>query len=389
MGPPPFLHPVTPADNAILVTEFLMHYFLKYRSYDAFTDLLDLDGYLKPLFARTMIASRIGDAADWYPLLASDAGAKIQTLSTDMELSFAPQTARASLRFLPQDPDYGSNIRTLTTREFRIDTQAYYRHARAEFDDAIDLDGLTPAKERVVEYRNRPGVERHEEEFEFGEVVGAATDALVKVEGEGYQSLTGRGVWVVDFVGGRQSCRAVIRKVLFGIWRRLGPLFDDPEHQRGHITNACWIHGVAAFLLKNETYKFGAGFYVNPEAVVKDHTAQYSSGHCSPLFDHQQPTCPNRDPGASIVAARNRGYRCEPRPNIAVPLPLMQKTHRRHCSDINGIIRLGSLEGIASISTPQTSWKIDGDDEGSTDTPSVVQEYANTDIRISLSGQDC
>ncbi|RUS29325.1 hypothetical protein BC938DRAFT_480790 [Jimgerdemannia flammicorona] len=65
------------------------------------------------------------------------------------------------------------------------------------------------------------------------------------------------------------------------------------------------------------------------------------------------------------------------------------KTHRRHCSDINGIIRLGSLEGITSISTPQTSWKIDGDDEGSTDTPSVVQEYANTDIRISLSGQDC
>ncbi|RUS24421.1 hypothetical protein BC938DRAFT_473603 [Jimgerdemannia flammicorona] len=315
----PFIRPVSSAADQILMTEFLTHHFLQYRSYEAFVGILDLEAYLKPLFARTMIMARIGNAADWYPLLGATG---IQALSTNSELAFTPQSAHANLRFAPKDLVKLNlrlkNIRTLTIREFRVDTLAYYRQTQKEFDETIDLDGLTPARERVVEYGDKPSVERHEEAFEFGEVVEEEANVHVKVEGDVYQGLKGRGVWVVDFVGGRQNCRAVVRK---GTLRYLvkdtvaGHLFTILDEAHRRVTKDCsiWIasksylvgtiasyasgdillpyttreninevillthSGFTAlrhFHHKQERYGLGAGFYVNPEAIMKDKKAQ-------------------------------------------------------------------------------------------------------------------
>ncbi|RUS15840.1 hypothetical protein BC937DRAFT_91924 [Endogone sp. FLAS-F59071] len=209
--------PVTSSDDETLMTEYLTQYFLRHHSYDAFVGLLELNDYIQPLFARTMLTALVGDAAAWIPMLGKDKAIKAQALNTLTELSFTPMSSRPGRRFAPgDDVRIGlriKNVRTLTVREFRIDTVAYYRQKLAEFDERIDLDGLTPARERTVEYRNRPAVERHEETLEFGEVLEEVEGVVVRVQADDYHGLTGRGLWVVDFVGGRQSCRAVIAKV--------------------------------------------------------------------------------------------------------------------------------------------------------------------------------
>lgn len=212
----PFIPPVHAPDDQALMAEYLSHYFLRHHSYDAFADFLKED-YLHLLFARTMIMARVGDVADWQSLLGRKPASIIHALSTETELSFAPQSSRTTLRFAPGDPVRLTlrlkNVSVLTVREFQVDKQAYYRHAQKAFDVQIDLDGLTPMRERVVEYRNHPAVERHEEVFDFGQVVEEEPDMSVRINADDYQGLMGRGMWIIDFVGGRHSCRAVICKV--------------------------------------------------------------------------------------------------------------------------------------------------------------------------------
>lgn len=53
---------------------------------------------------------------------------------------------------------------------------------------------------------------------------------------------------------------------------------------------------------------------------------------------------------------------------------------------MNGIIRLGQLNDITDITTPENSWIIDSDEDARTFVPSIVQEYADVEIRIPVSG---
>ncbi|RUS19884.1 hypothetical protein BC937DRAFT_86775 [Endogone sp. FLAS-F59071] len=315
----PLIPPVNSSNDQTLMTEYLTQYFLRHHSYDAFVGLLELKDYVQPLFARTMLTALVGDAAAWIPMLGTDDAVKAQDLSTLTELSFTPASSCPRLRFAPgDDVRIGlriKNIRMLTVREFRIDTEAYYRQRLAAFDKQIDLDGLTPARERTVEYRNRPAVERHEETLEFGEVLDVAEEVVVRVQADDYRGLTGRGLWVVDFMGGRQSCRAVITK---GTLRYLvmdtvaGHLFTILDETNRRVTRDCciWIAGreylvrpdesgdilvsyattenkrevillthagftqLQHFHHKIEKYQFDARFYVNPEALVKARKAQ-------------------------------------------------------------------------------------------------------------------
>ena len=69
-------------------------------------------------------------------------------------------------------------------------------------DPNIDLDGLTPIWESYKNNVTSLPKDVHETTFTFGGENGLAG-----------KELTGRGLWVIDFISGRKSCRALIQKV--------------------------------------------------------------------------------------------------------------------------------------------------------------------------------
>jgi hypothetical protein len=82
---------------------------------------------------------------------------------------------------------------------------SYYREnpKLQNVDANIDLDGLTPIWESYKTKDQRLPNEQYEEAFTFGGEGGLASKEFV-----------GRGLWVIDFISGRKSCRALIQKVL-------------------------------------------------------------------------------------------------------------------------------------------------------------------------------
>jgi hypothetical protein len=86
------------------------------------------------------------------------------------------------------------NISELTYKVFEIDTEAYYKLNKAELKDSLDLDGLIPNQIKLFTYGQKKH-HRHFEQFDFPEIQNKQ-----------------RGVFIVEFVGGGMSSRAVLKK---------------------------------------------------------------------------------------------------------------------------------------------------------------------------------
>jgi hypothetical protein len=98
------------------------------------------------------------------------------------------------------------NVQDISIRVFRINMYNYYRENPnlQTIDPNIDLDGLTPIWESYNNDVARLPREVHETTFTFGGENGLAS-----------KELTGRGLWVIDFISERKNCRAIIQKVLY------------------------------------------------------------------------------------------------------------------------------------------------------------------------------
>ncbi|RUS19243.1 hypothetical protein BC937DRAFT_87784, partial [Endogone sp. FLAS-F59071] len=91
------------------------------------------------------------------------------------------------------------------------------------------------------------------------------------------------------------------------------------------------------------------------------------------------------------------GANGEARPNRLVPIHLKHRFQKDIiivkpvlCSDRQGIIRLGPLEGVTSITTPENdsrTWKISGNEDASAQVPQVVHEHAGVKVRLPLNGK--
>ncbi|MCK5802478.1 MAG: hypothetical protein KAI66_06580, partial [Lentisphaeria bacterium] len=94
----------------------------------------------------------------------------------------------------------------------------------------VDLDGLAPNEERVLEYK-QPALRRHVETFEFSQ-------------------LSRPGVWVVEFIGNGRSSRALIRKGDLRHFLRSGSagyvfhVFDEASRR---VTDAALVLGGRRF----------------------------------------------------------------------------------------------------------------------------------------------
>ena len=87
---------------------------------------------------------------------------------------------------------FTKNVDKLIVKVFEINTRNFYRQNLREVDTDILLDGLVANDEQLHEYKDAPLL-RKSRKFKF--------DKLNK-----------RGVYVIDFIGGGKSSRALIRK---------------------------------------------------------------------------------------------------------------------------------------------------------------------------------
>jgi hypothetical protein len=86
------------------------------------------------------------------------------------------------------------NVPELLYKVFEIDTETYYKRNKSEISDSLDLDGLIPEKSYKISYPQKKH-HQHLEVFTFDDITNKE-----------------KGVFIIEFVGGGVSSRAVIRK---------------------------------------------------------------------------------------------------------------------------------------------------------------------------------
>ncbi|HJM56273.1 MAG: hypothetical protein CMJ98_04560 [Planctomycetes bacterium] len=273
----------SPGDEEPLVRAYLEHFFGQEESWEAFSPYVKAD-YLRRLFAETKILAGTGDMERWYSLI--DDPAYYEALENRVELEFpaTQSTEFATGAAVSLDLDI-KNVKTLLVKVFEIDALTYALAENKEVDASIDLDGLVAGAETTYSY-DAPSLRRIRKHFEFPE-------------------LTEAGVYVIDFIGGGISSRAVIRKghlevrernssaghvfevvdaagvprtdaaIYFGGQRYeaegkgivLLPYSTEPGRRTAVVASGGSV-SVHHFSHRAETYSLRAGFYVDRESLI-------------------------------------------------------------------------------------------------------------------------
>ena len=185
-----------------LVRDYLLVLLKDAKDFKAYAPYL-AESWLKGVFAETKIVNGVGDPERWASLLSPSA---FQALKDRVDVEFDPVHNAApdakgkvtnAEEFGVDDPVrlrlHVKNVETLIVKVFEVNTLNYYLEHGEEVSTDLKLDGLVANHERTVKYDDPP-VRRIARDFEFPEIENR------------------RGVWVVEFIGGSRSSRAVIRK---------------------------------------------------------------------------------------------------------------------------------------------------------------------------------
>jgi len=279
----------TVADDEPLVRDYLEHFFVEMDGFEPFQTYVR-DTYLRELFAVTKILLGTGDMERWYTLL--DDPGRARELKDRVDLEFAPSNP---VRFGARDEvalevDV-KNVSGLMVKVFEINTRNYFLAHGEEVDASIDLDGLVAREETTHEYEEPP----------FRRVRRCFT----------FPGLSRPGVFVVEFIGGGKSSRALIRKGGLRLLERIGaaghvftlldednrvledatlwlagheyraakggaitvPFTSEPGYQKVLLQHG-EISSVASFHHRAESYAFQAGFFVDRESLLKRRKAE-------------------------------------------------------------------------------------------------------------------
>ena len=220
-----------------LVRSYLLHFFVEAPSWQPYAIYIR-DTWLKPLFAEAKLVNGVGDPEQWYSLMTP---ATVQALKDRVDLDFA-YTNRTY--FQPDEPVklgvWVKNVDKLMVKVYEVNALNYYLEKKEEVNLDINLDGLVANAEDLYSYSDAP-MKRNLREFPF-------------------DRLKGRGVYVVELIGGGQRSRALIRK---------GELrFLERSSTAGHIFQ---VLDEKNNLLKDATVWMGAAEYKpdkNGEIVV-------------------------------------------------------------------------------------------------------------------------
>ena len=172
-----------------LVQDYLHHFLQSAPNANAFANWFESD-YLKHQFATAKILSGSGDRDTWASMLDPP---QYQSLLERIDLDFAASNREHfDVGDIVELKVFTKNIDKLIVKVFEINTRNFYRRYQREVDTDISLDGLVANDEQLYEYDDAPLL-RKSRSFKF--------DKLNK-----------RGVYIIDFIGGGKSSRALIRK---------------------------------------------------------------------------------------------------------------------------------------------------------------------------------
>lgn len=182
-----------------LVNTYLHHFFAKDKNYDVFLPYLE-EKFLRYTFAEVKILNGIGDKKKWFAQLPAS---KYEQITERVELTIIPENK----------VKYGSddtvelalnlkNIDSLVVNIYEINTMNYYKKLSEKVSVAINLEGLEPNYQQVIEF-DKPSHIRHGYKLKLPDVSKA-------------------GVYVVDLVGNGINSRAVIEKGGLNYTQRAG-----------------------------------------------------------------------------------------------------------------------------------------------------------------------
>ena len=180
---------------------------------------------LNEQFATTKILNGLGDVEKWASMLTP--------------AKYAALLERVDLEFVETNPDFfqptdevelelfTKNVETLIVKVFEINTENYYRRYQSEIDTDVNLDGLVPNFEETFQYKDAPAL-RVKRSFKLPQI-------------------RDHGVYIVDFIAGGKSSRALIRKgrlQAFGQPTGAGQLFSIVDEAGRVVMDASiWMSG--------------------------------------------------------------------------------------------------------------------------------------------------
>ncbi|MCE9520410.1 MAG: hypothetical protein K8R87_12765, partial [Verrucomicrobia bacterium] len=172
---------------------------------NAYTDYVNAD-WLKQWFAEAMITSGRDKPERWASLITAPA---FQFLKDRVDIDFALQNKP----FVDVGDDVSvdlhvKNVPQLIVRIYEINTLGFFLQNQRQLNTDLNLDGLVANTEATHSYAETP-YQRVRRTFSFPELKGK------------------RGAWVIEFIGGGRSSRALIRTGQWNLVQRTGAAGDQ------------------------------------------------------------------------------------------------------------------------------------------------------------------
>ncbi len=212
-------------DDEPLVREFVLHFSVGDAGWEPWAEWLR-DGWVKPLFAEAKITAGVGDPEKWASLLSP---AAYQALKDRVDVEFVPTNPATT----PVDAEVAVGVvlkhaPKIIVRIYEINTLGYFLAHGRQLNTDLNLDGLVANAEQTHDGEASP-FKRVTRSFAFPELKGK------------------RGAWVIEFIGGGRSSRALVRKGGYTVVQKAGPAGDElailDENRRPAVDAVAWLDG--------------------------------------------------------------------------------------------------------------------------------------------------
>jgi hypothetical protein len=195
-----------------LVREYFLHLFATEARPDsdpqqllaAWTEFVR-DTWLKPVLAEALIVNGIGNPERWASLITPTA---FQQLKDRVDIEFPATNVQ---QFLPGD-DIAfdvvvKNSPKLIVKIFELNTLNFFQTQGRQLNTDLNLDGLVANSEQTHVFDGGPFT-RTRQSFKFPDLKGK------------------RGAWIIEFIGGGRSSRALVRVGQWHALQQTGPAGD-------------------------------------------------------------------------------------------------------------------------------------------------------------------
>ncbi len=212
-----------------LVRDYFLHFFVEEDSWTSYAQWVR-DTWLKPVFAEAKIVNGVGDPEKWASLISP---AAFQRLKDRVDVEFAPtnQTDHAPDDAVAIDI-FVKNAPQLLVKIYEINALSYFLAEKKQINTDLNLDGLVANSERTEN---------------FGNDAASSNPFRRTLRSFKFPELKGRGAWMVEFIGGGKSSRALIRKGQWSIITQAGPagdLLTVLDEQKQPVKDAAvWLDG--------------------------------------------------------------------------------------------------------------------------------------------------